>query len=776
MMHLKKHWRYVFAVLISAVMLSPFLVDWSPVANENLMFRAWFVSGLYSALSPELSFQWLSNIGYGVPRIGNPLFSSFYPPAYLGYWVAEPFSSYITWFACISLGLVGAWKLFECFSDDREITLLAGAAFVLSGILFISSVIGLYPERILFVPWTIYFFWKGFNEQKNVLLVVASVLHALHFFASTSFTWFYLSASIAFFMMGYFIYLLAPYANVAQNWMPAFKRMFVAGGVFFGLCAALIIIQILPVLEFDMFAVHRDQKFEDYVATGRFNPKSLFLAPFLFPGALEKSRQFFEFSNLSYLGWIPAFLCMVWYSAARRNQILGVTLLIAAIVFAAGGLTPIKEIIRMMPGMGSVRLSAFWFLALNFVVLLMVVRAAQKLGDEVSFLKARNVGFILLALSILWAIYLLFAKGAVFSAELLRPILVGLAVSVVLFAAQMGKIDRQGLLRGLLVIGLLDVGSWSIQSSFRERPGSDRTLVYLQNIQDRDFEHYIEVPNQGRALALCTKDNIGDASRLIVSGRNLDWAFNFSSFPLARTWDVVKRLGFSQRSACERIAIWSTAEAFFTPNRHALTRALNIRYFFLDGPEDKLFVEGLGFQHVAHDDYSGFDLYEDPFALPRAVVYPAAEVVLNFDDARTYVNEHGLSVSRALVERKSGQPLDIALRPQANKTAHPPVELVYTPTKVMVQTDNNSPTLLVVSDVVYPGWTATVDGEAADILPVNIVGRGVQLTAGSHEIVFEYHSVPLFWGAVVSGLAWLGVLLYFGGVIVSRIPTSGRQG
>jgi hypothetical protein len=48
------------------------------------------------------------------------------------------------------------------------------------------------------------------------------------------------------------------------------------------------------------------------------------------------------------------------------------------------------------------------------------------------------------------------------------------------------------------------------------------------------------------------------------------------------------------------------------------------------------------------------------------------------------------------------------------------------------------PSLLVLGDMAYPDWKAHVDGAAATIAVVDGLFRGVVLTPGSHQVVFEY--------------------------------------
>jgi hypothetical protein len=46
--------------------------------------------------------------------------------------------------------------------------------------------------------------------------------------------------------------------------------------------------------------------------------------------------------------------------------------------------------------------------------------------------------------------------------------------------------------------------------------------------------------------------------------------------------------------------------------------------------------------------------------------------------------------------------------------------------------------VMVLADMWYPGWEATVDGKSAEVMRVNHTLKGVALAAGEHEVVFEY--------------------------------------
>ncbi len=65
--------------------------------------------------------------------------------------------------------------------------------------------------------------------------------------------------------------------------------------------------------------------------------------------------------------------------------------------------------------------------------------------------------------------------------------------------------------------------------------------------------------------------------------------------------------------------------------------------------------------------------------------------------------------------------------------------------------------LLVLTDVHFPGWKATLDGKPVDIEQVDYLLRGVVVPAGRHTIEFRYEPVSWRIGWIVSLLALLAV-------------------
>jgi hypothetical protein len=145
-------------------------------------------------------------------------------------------------------------------------------------------------------------------------------------------------------------------------------------------------------------------------------------------------------------------------------------------------------------------------------------------------------------------------------------------------------------------------------------------------------------------------------------------------------------------------------------------------------------------------------LYENVNALPRAIVVPdcvlaadataalEAMVAPDFDPERQVVLLEGKDQELP----PSNGPTD-----PAGFVAHAEVTR-YEPLQVVIETDSNQPGFLVLSDLYYPGWEATVDGEPTPIYEANACVRAVPVEQGAHTVEFIYRPKPLLYGAALS--------------------------
>ncbi|MBN1287889.1 MAG: YfhO family protein [Anaerolineae bacterium] len=96
----------------------------------------------------------------------------------------------------------------------------------------------------------------------------------------------------------------------------------------------------------------------------------------------------------------------------------------------------------------------------------------------------------------------------------------------------------------------------------------------------------------------------------------------------------------------------------------------------------------------------------------------------------------------------------------------------YAPEALTIETDGAGDAYVLLLDAYYPGWTAAVDGEAAQVLPAMGMFRAVPVPAGEHVVQMNY--LPTSWPAawVIGAAAW-SVLVGVGGIVWRR---AGRPG
>lgn len=150
-------------------------------------------------------------------------------------------------------------------------------------------------------------------------------------------------------------------------------------------------------------------------------------------------------------------------------------------------------------------------------------------------------------------------------------------------------------------------------------------------------------------------------------------------------------------------------------------------------------------------------------ALPRAWLVTEAEAL---DGTQVWQRIRGLSQQSfdprrtALIEIEPRKLPQLTGRPLAPdsfaRIAH------YEPNHLVIETNADQPTILVLSEMHYPGWVATVDGVKTPIHMTDFLLRGVALNEGAHRVEMRYRAPAARQGAVISLLS----LLLLGGLSV----------
>jgi hypothetical protein len=142
---------------------------------------------------------------------------------------------------------------------------------------------------------------------------------------------------------------------------------------------------------------------------------------------------------------------------------------------------------------------------------------------------------------------------------------------------------------------------------------------------------------------------------------------------------------------------------------------------------------------------------------PRAFLVDAY-TVLQGNEARRAIRDR-IDLTRTVV---LDRPLDADQQPDVRKSDPGVVDVRrYSDHSIALVTRAEGRRLLVISDVYFPGWIATVDGAPVPVHRANYAFRAVSVPAGEHVVEFSYRPASVRYGgyASLAGLVVVVVLL-----------------
>ncbi len=94
----------------------------------------------------------------------------------------------------------------------------------------------------------------------------------------------------------------------------------------------------------------------------------------------------------------------------------------------------------------------------------------------------------------------------------------------------------------------------------------------------------------------------------------------------------------------------------------------------------------------------------------------------------------------------------------------------YKPNNLTYEVKSNKGGVIVFSEIYYPGWTATVDGQPAELGRVNYILRALNVKAGNHKVVLDFHPASVKKTETVAYVAYavLALLIILGVVTTWR--------
>jgi len=172
--------------------------------------------------------------------------------------------------------------------------------------------------------------------------------------------------------------------------------------------------------------------------------------------------------------------------------------------------------------------------------------------------------------------------------------------------------------------------------------------------------------------------------------------------------------------------------------------------------------------HIAYDG-SDATIYANDDALPRTWLVADQQVVKGDGRQLTQIASPGFDPRRVLITQTK---LPGLAQGQANDASPGEARLSrYGAEKVTIAVHADRSSEVVLSDVYYPGWHATVDGRPVRIDRVDYLLRGVPVGPGTHRVELSYDPASFRIGWLVS----LAALLIVAGMIVVGVRHRRRR-
>ncbi|MBK26582.1 MAG: hypothetical protein CME70_21460 [Halobacteriovorax sp.] len=753
-----KNFYFYISLGIAFLLISPYVFQGLPIYTEGHYHRHSWALGQLSAFDDKSSFFWRPRFLFGEPRFSNPLTINYYPITYLRYFVGEPFFSQILWFSSITLGFLGAFKLFKLFADGA-VAFTAGIIFSLSGIMMISAFKGQMIEQLPFTVWVFYLYIKGFKVEDPKILIIAAIVNTFHLFATeTQFIWFYGTT---------FLPIMSIYICWEKD--KSFKKralLFIKGNLIFFIPLILMTaILVIPVMELQRLYI--PPLYDDmsvYMHTGRFNPIELRYSPFFLPGIFDHSLGIGRlrfYINLSYLGIIPIVTCVYCFIYSSKLKKIGFLLFTYFIFTAAMSYGIGDYIMRLNPALTNMRYSSHWLLVWNFVLCLMFCVGAKQINEKldlkkllismgiVAFLLFSGLSYWLFRQENLDNFVLPFSEVQFF--ELIRPFLFLGLFSGSYFLAYNRKITKKTAFLAALIFCILDIFSWVIKVPVLYSNSLSEDPVYVKYLKEKyTHEKYVlpMTPKLGDSRSI--RFDVSKNSFFDFVNSDFEMTRAGTTLTLERSIRVAKKIGWHEsgfhRNSFEK-------DFLIDEEKRILANLFNIKYFF---SKDDISEETLRKHNFIKKeflkDYKLF-IYENLDFKERVILYSKVRRVSKEEALEKILAPTEEIYSNALIENL---PKDSVL--DFNSTGSIS-EMNYKPDAVSLKVKTNGRMLLYLSDAHYPGWKAFINGREVKIYNTNYMGRGILVPSGESQVEFKFSSSSFKLGLILTVLGFLMSIL-----------------
>jgi Bacterial membrane protein YfhO len=173
-----------------------------------------------------------------------------------------------------------------------------------------------------------------------------------------------------------------------------------------------------------------------------------------------------------------------------------------------------------------------------------------------------------------------------------------------------------------------------------------------------------------------------------------------------------------------------------------------------------------GLEQVAVNDSIAF--FRVPETPGRYVSPPAAVSVANDEDALALLTTPGYSVGDAALIHGEVDPAQASGNPGTVKV------LSQRATEVRLEVHRDTPGWVVARQTWFPGWTATVNGDGAEVKRADVAFSAVAVPGGTSEVILRYRPASVRYGLLISAVSLVGLVVWVVAAAAAAAAAAGR--
>jgi hypothetical protein len=771
---------------ITALYFSPVVFSRKTFASRD-MYAFYYPRQFFAAecIKSGTLPLWNPHLASGVPFLANLQSSVLYPLSIIYYIL--PFAIGFKYFIVLHYFLAGLWMflLMRHWKYDAYSCMVAAIVFMLGG--YMISILDnvSFLTAAVWLPLIVLLYDLFLKEKKRIYLALTGVVIGLQILGGDA-SCYVLSTFL--FMFAYHLYCVRSARYPGFGSTAGSLRYFPLVWLI-GICLAAIVL--IPFAEYAFYSTRMGGFGYDELTKWSYHPLELLqlFVPYVFGSTVPMSRWFGQYwLDTFYVGVLPLLLVVCalrWSKKGMPYFLIGVVA--CSLLLAFGKYTPLFSVIRYVPGVNMIHYPVKYLFPAGFALAILAGMGFSVLFEKVGKKETEGMQLALITVNLIALCMLIsgaLADTVLFKAfELVYPqtlfhkivgtqaaylaifkgysifVLILTAVSVQLLFTARGRIPVTAAKIAAILLLLADLTFVArpddalIESSDYTRPTdlvrllkSDSSPCRIFSLSYATFEGFMHIPNVPFARTFETLKSFMMPNLSLIFG--LDTIDEYAEMLVTRYYALFQPV--KELYKPEKVII---APPHFS---RQILNLLNVKYLIssyrLDDGSFKL-VQG-----------GPVKVYENTEVLPRSFFVSSASVYTDDDDVLDAMQKPGFD-PMASVPLTRHEYHTIGEGAAGEKLAHgvqtSEVKILkYSPNRVEIETIGNDRGFLVLADNYYPGWKVRVNGTEKNILRVYYNLRAVFIPPGHSTVTFTFEPLSYKIGAVVSCIAFLGVLIY----------------